>query len=130
MTNTLFMDKYPTYSLEIKKNETNYKNVDEIINYFKALIAKHPIATFISVFDHYSHTESLKEGELLDGLTDAKNLIFCFGKQIPTTKILAVRPRSISISLLNDTFVIDFLEVPNEQLQQLVYKWVESVKNK
>jgi hypothetical protein len=56
---------------------------------------------------------------ILEGLVDAKNLIFCFGKQIPKTQILAVRPRSISVSELNETFCIDFLEVPNAELHAL-----------
>jgi len=127
MTKSIFMEKYPVFSLEIKKEETSYKSVNEIIDYLKSLIENHPIATFISTFDHYTHTSSLEDGELLDGLQDAKNLIFCFGKQVPTTKILAVRPRSIAVSQVNDSFMIDFLEVPNEQLQTLVEKWISSL---
>jgi len=127
MTKSIFMDKYPVFSLVIQKEETLHSSVNEIIERLKSLIDAHPIATFITVFDHYTHTDSLAEGELLDGLKDAKNLIFCFGKQVPTTKILAVRPRSIAVSELNDTFVIDFLEVPNEQLQTLVERWIGSL---
>ena len=124
MTKSIFMEKYPIFSFTIKKEDTTHKSVNEIIEHLKSLIEAHPIATFITVFDHYTHTTSLEDNLLVDGLTDAKNLIFCFGKQIPTTKILAVRPRSIAISELNNTFVIDFLEVPNEQLQTLVQKWI------
>jgi len=129
MTKSIFMDKYPVFSLEIKKRETTYTNVDEIITYLKTLIQEHPIATYISTFDHYSHTCTLDEGEMLEGLKDAKNLIFCFGKQIPTTKMLAVRPRSLAVAELEESFMIDFLEVPNEQLLILVQKWVNSVQN-
>jgi len=127
MTKSIFMEKYPVFSLEIKKEETSYTSVNEIIDYLKSLIENHPIATFITIFDHFAHTSSLEDGILLDGLQDAKNLIFCFGKQVPSTKILAVRPRSIAISELNDSFVIDFLEVPNEQLQTLVEKWINTL---
>ncbi len=124
------MDKYPIFSKVIAKNETPYKSVDEIIEYLKELIQKHPIATYISVFDHYHHTNYLQDGSILEGLVDAKNLIFCFGKQIPNTKVLAVRPRSIAVSELNDTFCIDFLEVPNGELHTLVEQWINSLTNK
>jgi len=127
MTKSIFMEKYPVFSLEIKKEETSYKNVNEIIDYLKSLIENHPIATFITTFDHYAHTSTIEDNVLLDGLEDAKNLIFCFGKQVPSTKILAVRPRSIAVSQVNDSFMIDFLEVPNEQLQTLVEEWISSL---
>jgi hypothetical protein len=124
------MDKYPVFSKVIPKNQTTYQSVDEIIEYLKALIEKHPIATYISIFEHYKHTECLEGSLILDGLVEAKNIIFCFGKQIPNTQILAVRPRSISVSELNDTFCVDFLEVPNTELHALVEKWVDALINK
>jgi hypothetical protein len=127
MEKSIFMEKYPVFSHKILKKDTQYKNVLEIISYLKAKIENHPIATFISIFDHYDHTSCLKEGEMMVGLKDAKNLIFCFGKQIPNTKILAIRPRSIAVSEFEDSFSIDFLEVPNEQLQVVVREWIESL---
>ena len=130
MQKTIFMYKYPIFSLEIKKDETTYKNVSEIIEYLKGLIDAHPVATYIAMFDHYEHTSSMQDGMIADEILDAKNLIFCFGKQLPTTKILAVRPRSIGICELKDSFVIDFLEVPNEQLHVTTEEWAKSVANK
>ena len=128
MTKSNLMDKYPVYSLSIPKTETNFKNIDEIIEQLKSFIEAHPVAIYISTFDHYAHTKSLGEkGKMLQGLQGAKNLIFCFGKEIPNTQILAVRPRTISVSELENSFSIDFLEVPNEQLQVLVEKWVKSL---
>ena len=127
MTKSIFMEKYPVFSLEIKKEETSYKSVNEIIDYLKSLVENHPIAVFITTFDHYAHTSAIEDNVLLDGLQEAKNLIFCFGKRVPSTKVLAVRPRSISVSQVNDSFMIDFLEVPNKQLQTLVEEWVNSL---
>lgn len=130
MTKTIFMDKYPVFSLEISKNETTFTTVFEIITYLQSLIEAHPIATFIAVFDHYAHTSSMQDGIIAPEIKDAKNLIFCFGKQLPSTKILAVRPRSIGVSELESSFVIDFLEVPNEQLHETTEKWAKSIANK
>ncbi|MFT7860197.1 MAG: DUF6858 family protein [Sulfurimonas sp.] len=124
MTKTAFMDKYPVFSYELAKSETNYTSVDEIIEYFKTLVQQHPIATEITTFDHYAHTKSLNDGEIAPEIKDAKNFIFCFGKQLPNTKMLAVRPRSIGVSELEESFSIDFLQVPNDQLQELVVQWV------
>jgi len=129
MEKTIFMDKYPVFSLEIKKSETTYTNVDEIIEYLKSLIDKHDVATFISIFDHYKHTTSLG-GEINPDIKNAKNLIFCFGAAIPNTKILAARPRSFGIAELEDSFVVEFLEAPNEKLHNVMEKWANSIANK
>jgi len=130
MKKTILMDKYPIFSLEIKKEETTYTTAGEIIDYLKSLIEAHPVAVFISIFDHYAHTSSMKDGVVADEIKDAKNIIFCFGKSLPSTKILAVRPRSIGVCELENSFVIDFLEVPNEQLHVVTEDWAKSVANK
>ncbi|WP_457745743.1 DUF6858 family protein [Sulfurimonas sp.] len=130
MTKTIFMDKYPVFSLEINKNETTFTTVSQILEYLKAKIQAHPIATYIAHFNHYEHTSNLKDCEINPNIKDAQNLIFCFGKQLPNTKILAVRPRSFGVSELENSFVIDFLEVPNEQLHTVMQDWAKSVANK
>ena len=130
MTKTILMDKYPIFSLEVGKDETTFTTVDEIIQHLKALVDAHPVAKHIAIFDHYEHTSSIEDGVVAPEIKDAKNLIFCFGKQLPSTKILAVRPRSIGVSELENSFVIDFLEVPNEQLHVVTEKWAKSVANK
>jgi len=129
MNKSILMEKYPVFSLEVAKSETTFKNVDAIIEYLKGLVDAHAVAEFIAIFDHYTHTSNLAEGSITEEIVDAKNLIFCFGKQIPTPKILAVRPRSIGVCELQESFSIDFMEAPNEQLQKVMENWVESVKN-
>ncbi len=126
MKKTIFMDKYPVFSLEIQKDETGLKSLDEIVEYYKNKIDKHPIAAFISIFDHYSHTKAL-DGEINPEIKNAKNVVFCFGAALPSTKILAVRPRSIGISELEDSFVIDFIEAPNEKLHDVMEQWSKDI---
>lgn len=128
MKKTIFMDKYPVFTLSIPKNEISYTTVPDIIAYFKAKIEEHPIAKFIAVFDHYTHTKSLN-GEIMMGLKDAQNIIFCFGQAIPNTKILAVRPRSIGICELEDSFIIEFIEAPKEEMHTLMETWVKGLVN-
>lgn len=120
------MDKYPVYSLEISKNETVYKSVPEILAYFKNKIETHPIAAFIGVFDHYSHTKKL-DGPMVAGLKDAQNILFCFGPAIPDTKILAARPRSIGVCELEETFIVEFIEAPKEELHTLMESWAKGL---
>ena len=129
MTKTILMDKYPIFYLEIKKTETTYKTVDDIVAHFEKLIAEHPVAQPIAVFDHYAHTSSIEDGVIAPEIKAAKNVVFCFGKQLPTSKILAVRPRSIGICEFEDSFEISFLEVPNEQLHTVSENWARSVAN-
>jgi len=126
MKKTIYMDKYPVYSFEILKDKTKYKSVKEIIVYLKSLVEAHQVATYIAVFDHYSHTEALG-GEISTDIKDAKNIIFCFGKAIPNSKILAARPRSIGVCELENSFMIDFLEAPKEQLNEVMGDWVKSI---
>lgn len=130
MTKTILMEKYPVFSLQLDKNETSFKNADEIVAHFTQLIQNHPIAKLIAIFDHYEHTSSIQDGVIAPEIKDAKNVVFCFGKQLPNAKILAVRPRSIGICEFEDSFEISFLEVPNEQLHAVTEEWAKSVKNK
>lgn len=129
MQNTIFMDKYPIQSLIINKQDTKYKNVNEIIEYLKTFVDAHPICFYIAIFNHFSHTTSLEDGVIASEIKDAKNLVFCFGKQLNDPKILAVRPRSIGVTELKDSFSIDFMDAPNEQLNNTMIKWVESIKD-
>lgn len=127
MKKSIFMQKYPVYSLELSKNEIRVSSADEAVEYFKEKILSHPVAEFITVFDHYLHTKKLG-GEMVDGLLDAKNIVFCFGQAIPNTKILATRPRSIGICEFEDKIVIDFLEAPKEELHAVMEEWVKKLK--
>ena len=129
MTKTILMDKYPVFYLNIKKTETTYKNVDEIVGHFQELIEAHPIAASIAVFDHYEHTISITDHVIAPEIKAAKNVLFCFGKQFPNSKILAVRPRSIGICEFEESFEISFMEVPNEQLHAVTEDWARSVAN-
>ena len=124
------MEKYPVYTIEIDKNETTYKSVDEILAYLKSKIEAHPIATYIGEFDHYTHTSNLDVGEISDSIKDAKNIICCFGKVLPKPEVLAVRPRSIGVAQMSDSFVVSFMEAPNPDANAAMVTWVESIENK
>ncbi|MCK4442193.1 MAG: hypothetical protein KAU90_09295, partial [Sulfurovaceae bacterium] len=113
MKQTIMMEKYPIFKLDIKKSETKFQTADEIIEYLKEKIDNHPIAVYIATFDHYSHTNSLDDGEVAPEILDAKNIVCCFGKTLPKANMLSVRPRSIGVAELNDEFVVSFLEAPN-----------------
>ncbi|MGE4456775.1 MAG: DUF6858 family protein [Arcobacteraceae bacterium] len=130
MKQMLFKEKYPVFTLEVNKSETTYKNIDEIFAFLKQKIDNHPVATFIAIFDHLSHTKTFEDAIIADGIIDAKNLVFCFGKEIPTSKILAVRPRSIGICEFQDHFDISILEVPNENLHKVLENWIKEIVNK
>ncbi len=123
------MEKYPVFVLEISKDETKYKSADEVVHYLKEKIYSHKIAEFIAVFEHYLHTKSLDEGVIAEGIIDAKNVIFCFGKQLPKPEVLAVRPRSIGICEYENRFVISFLEAPNAEANDTMEEWVKSIKD-
>ena len=124
------MEKYPVFTLEVSKQETSYESVDAILAYLKEKIEAHPIAAYIGEFDHYSHTASLEVGSIADSIKDAKNIICCFGKVLPKPEVLAVRPRSIGVAQMSDSFVISFLEAPNPDANSAMESWVKGVVNK
>jgi hypothetical protein len=121
------MEKYPVFTLRIEKSETDYQTIDEIFTYLKVQIDLHPIATYIGEFDHYAHTTSLEVGEMNDEIKAAKNLICCFGKVLPKPEVLAVRPRSIGVADIGDTFVISFMEAPNAGANKDMEQWVKGL---
>jgi hypothetical protein len=127
MKKSIFLEKYPVYTLELLKDEIQQNTVNDIIDYYKAKIENHPIAKFIAIFDHFTHTKSI-DGEINPEILDAQNIVFCFGPAIPNTKILAARPRSIGIAELEDKFVIEFLEAPKEQMHDIMEEWSKSLK--
>ena len=129
MKQLMFNEKYPIFTIEISKSETKFKNINEIFEFLKQKIDAHPIATFISIFDHFTHTKKFNDSVIANGIIDAKNIIFCFGKEIPTSKILAVRPRSIGVCEFDDRFDISILEVPNENLHKVVENWIKYIAN-
>ena len=128
MQQILFQDKYPVWSIEIDKNDVKCSSVNEIINHFKEKIEAHPIGVFIAVFDHFSHTNSLQEHKIADNIKDLKNIIFCFGKEIPKPIVGAVRPRSISICELENSFVISAMDAPNEAMNKVMQEWAKELK--
>jgi len=129
MKQSIIMEKYPVFELDIKKSETKFQTADEIISYLKEKMDNHPIAVYIAIFDHYSHTNSLADGEISPDILDAKNIVCCFGKNLPKANMLAVRPRSIGVAELSDEFVVSFLEAPNPMANDAMESWVKGIAN-
>ncbi|WP_201352218.1 DUF6858 family protein [Hydrogenimonas urashimensis] len=129
MKQKVFKEKYPIFELILDKSETTCKSVDEIIAFFRKKIEAHPVATYIATFDHYAHTAALAEGSIDKNIKAAKNIVFCFGKELPTPEVMAVRPRSIGVSDLGDRFVVIFMEAPNPQANEAMEVWSKALKN-
>ena len=129
MKQKIFKEKYHIFELEYQKDEIKYKNVDEIISALQVKIDAHPVLAFIAIFDQYKHTSSLEGSEINPNIKAAKNIVFCFGKELPTPEVLAVRPRSIGVCEMKDSFVVNFLEAPNEMANKTMEDFVKSLAN-
>lgn len=129
MKQKVFKEKYHIFEIEYKKDEISYKNVDEIISFLEEKIKKHPVISFISIFDHYTHTSNLENGIINENIIDAKNIVFCFGVELPTPEVLAVRPRSIGVCETKDSYVISFLEAPNETANEVMKTFIKALKS-
>ena len=64
MKQKTFKEKYHIFEIEYKKNELNFKSVDEIITALQVKIDDHPILAFIAIFDQYKHTSSIDNSEI------------------------------------------------------------------
>ncbi|MGE4502469.1 MAG: DUF6858 family protein [Thiomicrospira sp.] len=126
MQQTIFKEKYPIYTLTFTKLESKFDTVDAILDDLQQKIDAHPKAVFIARFDHYAHTKSIG-GEIGEGIFDAKNIILCFGMQLPSPEPVAVRPRSIGVTDMGDHFVVNFMEAPNPIANETMEGWVKSL---
>ena len=124
-----FKDEYPVFTHTLPKNQTSLTDVGEILAEIKMKIEAHPIATYVGLFDHYEHTSYLESGEITPTIIDAKNILFCFGKELLVPEVLAVRPRSIGIAERKDDFVFSFLKAPNPAANEAMMTWVEALHN-
>lgn len=129
MKQSLLMEKYPVFDLEIAKPETSCASVDDIIAALKGKIDAHPKVAYIATFDHYSHTKAI-EGVINEAITDAKEIVFCFGVALPNPHVLAVRPRSIGVADMGDHFHVTFLEPPMEVATKEMEAWVKALADK
>lgn len=129
MNSIIFKDKYPIFYLEIPKQETSFQTVAEILAYFRQQIEQDDIACYIGLFDHYSHTQQLAQGEISEEILEAQHILFCFGIQLPTPRVMSVRPRSIGVCELLDRFTIDYLEAPMPIANQKMAAWSHGVRN-
>ncbi len=129
MKQTLLLEKYPVFSLEIERTETSLRSVDEIADYFKAQIEAHKSARFIAVFDHFAHTKSLPDGSVSEEILAAKNVIFCFGIALPAPHVLGLRPRSIGVAETTEGFLITFMEAPMPIANAAMEDWSKGLKD-
>lgn len=127
MEKILFKDKYPIFRTSIKKTEIPHTSIDEIFDFLKEEISIHPVATYIGEFDHYSHTSCLAESSIDSKIKNAKNILFCFGKELMVPEVLAVRPRSIGIAEMENEFVITFMEAPNPLANESMQNWIKAL---
>ncbi|MBN2606496.1 MAG: hypothetical protein JXR47_04060 [Thiotrichales bacterium] len=126
MQQQFFQEKFPIYKLQFNKSESKFATVDDIIAQLQSEIEANPKATLIAIFDHYSHTQSI-EGEIRGDIKDAKNIIFCFGMKIPNPEVLAVRPRSIAVVDLGDSFMVSFMEPPMQVATDFMEDWCKAL---
>jgi hypothetical protein len=127
MQQRLIHERYPIFVLDIPKSETDHETVDSLIAHFRRAIEAHRCARFLGVFDHMAHTRGLADGEIAEGIRDARNIVFCFGMSIPNPEILALRPRSIGIAEMDDRFVISFIETPMPLANTAMEAWARQL---
>ena len=127
MKQKIFKEKYSLYEITYNKTELPHKSIDEIIDNLKQMIIDHPVIAYIDIFDQFQHTKKLN-GEINPEIRAAKNIVFCFGMELPTAEVLAVRPRSIGVCEFDDNYIINFMEAPNESANKTMVEMITSLK--
>lgn len=128
MKQMLLQEKYPIFVLEIGKRETSCQTIDEVVERLTAAIKADARVAWIAEFDHYAHTQGLG-GAIAPEIRAARNLVFCFGLQLPNPLVLAVRPRSIGIADCGDKYVIGFLEAPMQPANDAMEGWTKAIRD-
>jgi len=128
MTSKTIKDTYPIQAAEISRDESKFDSTDEIIAYLKEIVEKHPVARYLGIFDHYTHTKELPDHEMNDNILNVKLIMFCFGKDLPVPEIAAIRPRSIAVVEEADRFVVTFQDAPNPQAHDAMIQWVRGIR--
>lgn len=123
MKQIMLLDKYPVFTRDLPKAETECRTVDEVVTALRKAIDGDPRVQFIGDFDHLAHTRRIG-GDVNPEIQAARNLVFCFGVSLPNAGVLALRPRSIGIADLGDRFVINFLEPPMAPATEAMTSWI------
>ncbi len=123
-----FKEIYSLYEIIYKKEELKHQTVEEIVADLKQMIIDHPVIAYIDIFDQYQQTQRVN-GVINPAIKAAQNIIFCFGMELPTPEVLAVRPRSIGVCELEDSYVINFMEAPNAQANTTMVEMIKSLKS-
>ncbi len=126
MQKIVFKDRYTIWKCEIEKNKIIYSDIEEIISYFKHKIKTHPFAKYLFLFDHYKHIKSIN-GKILPDVIDMKNIVFCYGPDILDIEIAALRPRSIGICELKDSYIIEFMQAPSDKAHESMVEWTKEL---
>ena len=122
------LGQYNIQSMEFGKSEAAFGNADEMIAYIQGQVEAHPMATYISTFDHYTHTANLPQGRIADDIVDVKMAIFCFGPDISIPQLAGIRPRSISVIEHADKYTVTFMNAPAPFIQDAMTQWCEALK--
>lgn len=130
MNKTVIAEKYLVNTQEILKTNTSFTKISEIEKYLITNITNHPVATYISTFDHYAHTSSLDGGMIPPNINAAINVLCCFGMAIPNAVFVGVKPMSIGVVETTESFVLSFVEAPAPSAQQAMQDWVAGIENK
>ena len=129
MKQTMQEAAYPVFVLELNRNETDFRSVDEIVDHLKQQIESSEMGRLIGVFDHYKHTRHLRFGQIDTDILAAKNILFCFGLSLPEPSALALRPRSLGVAETRTGFVVSFMEAPMPVVNQAMEDWVMGLAN-
>ncbi|MGV6818729.1 MAG: DUF6858 family protein [Thiotrichales bacterium] len=121
------LQEYPVFSLELEKSESRFSTIDEITAFIREKVESHPMAAFITVFDHLGHSRKIKEASIDRKLLAAKNVVFCFGLCLHDATAMATRPRSLGVAEYADRFVISFIEAPMPVVNSAMESWAREL---
>jgi hypothetical protein len=100
-----------------------FEDADAVVEALLRQLEEHPRAHLIAVFDNLEHAWQTG-GDIPPDVLAIRNMIFCFGTELPVPELMALGPRTIVITEQTDRFTVSYMETPVPEFNDTMAQWL------